>query len=46
MNRKILIFTIINLIVGFVYGQQTIIHAGTLIDGKSKKSIEKTINYY
>ena len=41
MNRKIIIFTIINLIAGFAYGQQTIIHAGTLIDGKSKKVLKK-----
>ena len=41
MNKRIKILTIVIILLGLVYGQRTIIHAGTLLDGKSKRVLKK-----
>ena len=40
MNKRIKILTIVIILLGLVYGQRTIIHAGTLLDGKSKRVLK------
>ena len=41
MNKRIRILTIAIIFLGLVYGQRTIIHAGNLLDGKSKRVLKK-----